>query len=101
MAPVPGYGTDLFLTGTHTAIAGPSSGNGAISIGAGSYYTLTHGIDPNGGGTKVNRYTLMFDFRVAQALGMWHNLFSTDPLVTTNDGEYFIRSSTGLWELWI
>ncbi|MBK7228558.1 MAG: T9SS type A sorting domain-containing protein [Ignavibacteriales bacterium] len=95
LAPVPGYGTDLFLTGTHTAIAGPSSGNGAISIGAGSYYTLTHGIDPNGGGTKVNRYTLMFDFRVAQALGMWHNLFSTDPLVTTNDGEYFIRSSTG------
>jgi hypothetical protein len=95
LAPVPGYGTDLVLTGTHTAIAGPSVGNGAISIGAGSYYTLTHGIAPNGGGTKVNRYTLMFDFRVAQALGMWHNFFQTDPVVTANDGEYFIRSTTG------
>ncbi|MBK7499110.1 MAG: T9SS type A sorting domain-containing protein [Ignavibacteriales bacterium] len=94
-AAVPGYGTDLVLTGTHTAVAGPTVGNGAISIGPGSYYTATHGIAPNGGGTKVNQYTLMFDFKVAQALGMWHNFFQTDPLVTANDGEYFIRSTTG------
>jgi hypothetical protein len=92
---VPGYGPDLVLTGTQTAVAGPTAGNGAVSISIGSYYTLTHGIAPNGGGTKVNQYSLMFDFKVAQALGMWHNFFQTDPVVTANDGEYFIRSTTG------
>jgi hypothetical protein len=38
---------------------------------------------------------LLIDFRVDQALGMWHNFFQTDPVVTANDGEYFIRSTTG------
>lgn len=94
-AAVPGYGADLVLTGTQQAVAGPTSGNGATRIDVGSYYTATHGIAPNGGGTKVNQYTLMFDFRVDQALGMWHNFFQTDPTVTANDGEYFIRSTTG------
>lgn len=94
-AAVPGYGPDLVLTGTHTTTAGPDVSNGAINIGLGSYYTVTHGIAPNGGGLKVNRYSLMFDFKVDQATGMWHCLFQTDPVVTANDGEYFIRSTTG------
>jgi hypothetical protein len=94
-AAVPGYGTDLVLTGTQEAVAGPSGGNGATRIGVGSYFTATHGIAPNGGGAKVNQYSLMFDFRVDQALGMWHNFFQTDPTVAANDGEYFIRSTTG------
>jgi hypothetical protein len=94
-AAVPGYGSDLVLTGTQEAVAGPTAGNGATRIGIGSYYTATHGIAPNGGGTKVNQYSLLFDFRVDQALGMWHNFFQTDPIVTANDGEYFIRSTTG------
>jgi len=94
-AAVPGHGLDLVLTGTQTAVAGPTAGNGAVSIDVGSYYTTTHGIAPNGGGTKVNQYSLMFDFKVAQATGMWHNFFQTDPVVTANDGEYFIRSTTG------
>jgi hypothetical protein len=94
-AAVPGYGSDLVLTGTQEAVVGPTGSNGATRIGVGSYYTATHGIAPNGGGTKVNQYSLMFDFRVDQALGMWHNFFQTDPVVTANDGEYFIRSTTG------
>ncbi len=94
-AAVPGYGLDLTLTGTQEAVAGPTSGNGATRIGVGSYYTATHGIAPNGGGVNVNQYSLLFDFRVDQALGMWHNFFQTDPVVTANDGEYFIRSTTG------
>ncbi|NWF90698.1 MAG: hypothetical protein HXY50_14715, partial [Ignavibacteriaceae bacterium] len=56
---VPGYGNDLILVGSHTAVAGPSIGNGAIEIGVGSHYKLNHGIAPNGGGTRVNEYTLM------------------------------------------
>ena len=99
-AAVPGYGSDLELTGSQTAVAGPSVGNGAISIDVGSYYKLTHGFAPNGGGTKVNEYTLMFDFKVAN-LNKWHTFFQTDMNVVGSDGDYFKNTSgmLGTWAL--
>lgn len=99
-AAVPGYGNDLVLVGSHTAVAGPSSGNGAIEIGVGSHYNLTHGIAPNGGGTRVNEYTLMFDFKVA-TLGAWHTFYQTDTVVTGSDGDFFKNTSgfLGTWAL--
>jgi len=99
-AAVPGYGSDLELIGTHTAIAGPTSGNGAINIGVGSHYKLTHGFAPNGGGTKVNEYTLMFDFKVSN-LGIWHTFYQTNTDVMADDGDYFKNTSgmLGTWAL--
>lgn len=99
-AAVPGYGNDLELIGTHTAIAGPTSGNGAINIGVGSHYKLTHGFAPNGGGTKVNEYTLMYDFRVS-ALNIWHTFYQTSTDVMAEDGDYFKNTSgmLGTWAL--
>lgn len=97
-AAVPGYGNDLELNGTHTAIAGPTSGNGAINIGVGSNYKLTHGFAPNGGGTKVNKYTLMFDFRVAE-IGIWHTFYQTNTDVMADDGDYF-KNTSGLLGTW-
>lgn len=96
----PGYGNDLVLTGTQTAIAGPVGGNGAIEIGVGSYYTLTHGIAPNGGGTKVNQYSLMFDFRVS-ATNIWHTFFQVEIGTGDGDGDYFMNTSgnLGTWAL--
>ena len=92
-AAVPGYGNDLELFGTHEAIAGPTGDNGAVRIGVGSYYKLTHGIAPNGGGTMVNEYSLMFDFRVAD-IGIWHTFFQTNTDVLADDGDYF-KNTTG------
>lgn len=99
-AAVPGYGNDLELVGTHQAVAGPTVDNGAINIDVGSYYKLTHGIAPNGGGTKVNQYTLMFDFKVS-TIGIWHNFFQTDTIVNGSDGDFFINTSgmLGTWAL--
>lgn len=96
----PGYGNDLELTGTQTAIAGPVGGNGAVTIPKGSYYRMVHGIAPNGGGTKVNRFSLMFDFRVS-TLGIWHTFFQTDTVVTGSDGDFFKNTSgmLGTWAL--
>ncbi|MFA6468457.1 MAG: T9SS type A sorting domain-containing protein [Bacteroidota bacterium] len=86
-------GMALTLSGTHQVIAGPAAGNGAVRIGAGSYYLMTHGISPNGGGTRVNEYSLMIDFRVS-SIASWKCFFQTDKS-NTSDGECFINPSGG------
>ncbi|HQG49658.1 MAG TPA: hypothetical protein PK373_11260, partial [Sedimentisphaerales bacterium] len=55
-------GVPLELVGTVKPVAGINPGDGAVQIGEGSYYICTHGIAPNGGGTKVNEWTLLIDF---------------------------------------
>ncbi|MFA6456563.1 MAG: T9SS type A sorting domain-containing protein [Bacteroidota bacterium] len=86
-------GTALTLVGSHQIIAGPAAGNGALRIGSGSYYQMAHGINPNGGGTRVNEYTLMIDFRVSNS-SSWKCFFQTD-VSNTSDGDCFINPSGG------
>lgn len=90
----PGYGTDLILTGSHSAASGPEAGNGATRIGAGSYYKMQHQIPANGGGSYVNEYSLQFDFKVSST-SVWHSFFQTSPS-NSNDGDYFINPSGNL-----
>ncbi|MGE0021349.1 MAG: hypothetical protein AB7S72_16865, partial [Draconibacterium sp.] len=87
----PGYGLSLSLAGNQSVAEGPSSENGATRIGVGSYFKLTHGIAPNGGGTKVNEYSLQFDFKVTE-LGAWRCFFQTT-VNNTGDGDFFINPS--------
>jgi len=82
-------GNDLILFGQHSWLAGPSVGDTAIRIDTGSYYKVYHGIQANGGGDSVNRYTLMFDFRVLN-FNHWHTFFQTDT-TNQNDGDCFIK----------
>ncbi len=86
-----GFGIDLTLIGSHTSAPGPEAGNGAVLIGAGSYYKMQHQISANGGGSKVNEYTLQFDFKIP-ANGVWHTFFQTD-INNSNDGDFFINTS--------
>jgi hypothetical protein len=55
-------GAPLEFVGSAQASAGASAEDGAMTIGEGSYYICRHGISPNGGGTKVNEWTLLIDF---------------------------------------
>ncbi len=87
-------GNDLALTGSHTVIDGPATGDKAVRIGKGSYYTCSHDIAANGGGAKVNNYSLLFDFRVPQ-IGKWYSFYQADPVVTSTDGDVFIQASDG------
>ncbi|MBK6964477.1 MAG: metallophosphoesterase [Bacteroidales bacterium] len=91
LQPEDGYSGVLSLTGTHQAAAGPAAGNGSVLIGPGSYYRLQHTIAPNGGGNKVNEYSIQVDFKVPST-GVWHSFFQTDP-GNTNDGDLFINTS--------
>ncbi len=87
-------GNDLVLTGSQTSIDGPTAADKAVTIGKGSYYICTHDIAANGGGAKVNNYSLLFDFRIPQ-VGKWYSFYQTDPVVTSTDGEVFIQAADG------
>ena len=82
-------GSNLVLKGVHQWVPGPAFGDTAIRIDTGSYYKCTHNMQPNGGGDSVNRYTLMFDFKILN-LERWHCFHQTDT-TNANDAECFIR----------
>lgn len=85
-------GEDLVASGGgFTAIEGVASGDGAVTVGVGSYYVMTHGIAANGGGIRVNNWSLLIDFRVP-SVGQWYCFFQTNP-ANSDDGEYFISDS--------
>jgi len=84
-----GYGSDLVLTGTVSAVVGPTEANGAVRVPVGSYFKCNHGLTPTGGGLKVNTYTLLIDFKISAA--MWHNFIQTDSLPGGSDGDFFIK----------
>ncbi len=89
-------GTDLTLVGTNTAITGAETGDGAANIGVGSYYSCLHGISPNGGGSEVNEYTLLFDMRLpASSVDGWKAIFQTNT-ANSDDAECFLRGGGGV-----
>jgi hypothetical protein len=62
------------------------TGPGSRNIG----YVMAHGIQPNGGGTRVNQYTLIFDVMISTAgPGAASMLQVTDPAVNLTDGDLF------------
>ncbi len=86
-----GYGQDLTLVGSQSAASGPVVGNGSTLIGIGSYYKMNHLISPNGGGTKVNEYTIQYDFKIA-GNGVWHSFFQSSP-TNSDDADFFVNTS--------
>jgi hypothetical protein len=83
-------GNDLEAVGDDIqTVAGPSGTDKAVKIGVGSYFKAIHGIEANGGGAKVNEYTLLIDFKVAST-GRYYSFMQTD-LTNTSDGEIFIN----------
>jgi hypothetical protein len=87
-------GTDLKENGVITAVSGPKSGNGAIELGVGSNFTMSHGIYANGDGMMVNEYTLLIDFLMPQE-GIWHAFFQTDP-DNASDADLFINKTNNI-----
>ena len=59
-------------------------------LGVGNYLKAPTSIAPNGGGTKVNTYSLSIDFRVNE-WSDWISLLQTNPL-NDDDGDLFLTS---------
>ncbi len=84
------------------AITGPQTGDGAVTVGLGSYFECTPDLLPNGADTakNVNRYTIAMDIRFPKK--EWHAMFKFDPATTpvgteykfTNDADIFYANST-------
>jgi hypothetical protein len=86
-------GSNLALTGADAAVAGSGtpSDTGASRLGIGDYYTATHGIAANGGGSFVNEYTILWDVMYpAATAGNWKTFLQTTP-TNANDRELFVN----------
>jgi len=86
-------GNDLMLNGVHSAIDGPLPENGAIRIGSGSYYRLSHDIKPKANQTYINEYAILFDFKISD-INNWHSFLQTSQ-ANEDDAELFIRYPQG------
>jgi len=58
---------------------------------------MDHHIAANGGGIKVNQYSLLVDFKVEDAT-IWHTFYQTNP-INDDDGDCFINTTgqIGTW----
>jgi hypothetical protein len=56
-------------------------------------YVMDHGIKPNGGGTKVNQYTLIMDILVGTTGPGAASLLQLSSLTNTDDGDLFWQGS--------
>jgi hypothetical protein len=73
-----------------TVVDGPVAGKKAVRVPKQSYFKCTHGIAPNGGGTNVNQYTLLIDFRLPDLNRCC--FFQTD-MTNQNDVDFFMRAN--------
>ncbi len=70
----------------HVMYVPGDTGPGSRNIG----YIMNHGIKPNGGGTRVNQYTIVFDVLIGSTgAGAASMLQVTDPDVNQTDGDLF------------
>lgn len=74
-----------------TLTAGPSANNAALLVPKGSCLKMIHGFDANGGGTRVNEFTLMIDFKVNLS-GTYYPLLQT-ALSNNKDADIFIKQN--------
>jgi hypothetical protein len=77
-----------------TVVEGPKAGDGAVRVAKESYFRAPHGIAANGGGSRVNNFSVMFDFKVSE-LGRYYSFIQTT-LENNDDAEFFIRPAGNL-----
>ncbi|MBN2314257.1 MAG: hypothetical protein JXM79_10030, partial [Sedimentisphaerales bacterium] len=90
-------GAPLEIFGTDQDTAGVTPEDGAMLIGEDSYYICTHGIAANGGGTKVNEWSLLIDFSypassLSDPPSGYNDFFQLDP-TNADDADWTINSS--------
>jgi hypothetical protein len=89
-------GTDLVPTSltSNYAIDGPDVGNGAIANVLGDALTMAHGLGGNGGGTRLNEYSMQWDVLLPD-LVRYHCLIQNGPM-NEGDGDLFVKPTTGV-----
>jgi hypothetical protein len=58
-------------------------------------YKMYHGAAPNGGGSYVNQYTLIYDILYTSSASTWRSLLQTGT-GNTSDGDLFLNPGSGI-----
>lgn len=61
----------------------------------GTFFRVTHGLGANGGGQRLNQYTLILDVQFPSRPARWAALMQTNPS-NTDDGDWFINPAGGV-----
>lgn len=75
--------------------SGYFSGDKAITLPTAAptnYINCIPNLLANGGGARLNVYTIMFDIKVP-SIGSWYSLLQTGTTATANDGDLFVNTS--------
>jgi hypothetical protein len=83
-------GADLELKGSAFFETEGINGGTAVEVGKGSYFIARHGIPANGDGTKVNRYSILMDFKLPEAT---RACFLQTDMSNSNDVDIFLRAN--------
>lgn len=86
-------GLAVEMTWVNPLIGGTPSG--ALSYGRGTYFRASHGLGANGGGARLNRYTVVLDLNISSRPTGWAALLQTSP-GNADDADWFINPSSGL-----
>src|SRR6185436_5764649 len=65
------------------------------SFSRGTWFSLSHGLGANGGGSLLDQYTLIFDVMFPSRPSGWAVLYQISA-ANNNDGEWFVNPSQGL-----
>lgn len=64
--------------------------SGVAQVRSFDWLTAPHGISPNGGGSYVNEYTILWDWRQTTGVGtQWSSFYQTAAAAHANDGDFF------------
>ncbi|GHT54355.1 hypothetical protein FACS189446_3800 [Bacteroidia bacterium] len=92
---VPGTGVPAVFGGTagFSATAGPSADNSAIHVIRGNFLKAIHGFAPNGGGAKVNEWTIFYYLKCSPEYkdNNYKSLLKTKTEDNTRDADFFMR----------
>jgi predicted phosphodiesterase len=78
---------------TNVTIGGQSAQ--AVFFTRGTCFQLNHGLGANGGGSLLNRYTVVMDVMFPSRPSGWGQLWQTNPS-NSEDGEWYINPSGGV-----
>lgn len=84
-------GSDLQPVGSQGPTSGFTEADGAVNVPRGSHYVCQHGLSANGGGNRVNEFSLVFDFKLP-SVGSWYSFYNTN-VANSNDGDGFVNPS--------
>jgi hypothetical protein len=86
-------GPNLITVGHPKAVKGIIPGDTAARVGLNDFFKYASGLPGNNGGTKLNKYTMIFDFKVL-SVNNWHAFYQSDK-TNSSDAECFINDGSG------